>query len=105
MRSRPAHVMVFLFIAFSVLVQSSWAQGRTVSGSVKDAQGIPKRYVGVSFEGPRRYVGMTNGEGKYTIRDVMDGSYSVVVRQGDNVMKFLKSISGNNSELNLVVKW
>jgi len=87
-----------------VLVQTSWAQSVTVSGSVSDRNDNPKAYVSVTLEGPRRYVAMTNGEGRYTINDVQNGSYSVVVRQGDNVQRFSQRISGQQ-EVNLVVQW
>ena len=94
----------FLVLAVIVLVQASWAQGVTVSGSVRDRNNNPKAYVSVTFEGPRRYVAMTDGEGRYTITNVQNGSYSVVVRQGDNVQKFSQRISGQQ-EVNLVVNW
>jgi|PlaIllAssembly_1097288.scaffolds.fasta_scaffold956317_1 hypothetical protein len=94
----------FLVLAVIVLVQASWAQGVTVSGSVRDRNNNPKAYVSVTFEGPRRYVAMTDGEGRYTITNVQNGSYSVVVRQGDNVQRFSQRISGQQ-EVNLVVQW
>ena len=87
-----------------LLVQASWAQGVTVGGSVRDRKDNPKAYVSVTFEGPRRYVAMTDGEGRYTITDVQNGSYSVIVRQGDNVQKFSRRVSGQQ-EVNLVVNW
>ena len=94
----------FLVLAVIVLVQASWAQGVTVSGSVRDRNNNPKAYVSVTFEGPRRYVAMTDGEGRYTITNVQNGSYSVVVRQGDNVQRFSQRISGQQ-EVDLVVNW
>ena len=94
---------LFVF-ALVVLAQISWAQGATISGSVKDKQNNPKSYVSVIFEGPQRYVAMTDGEGRFRVGNVQNGTYSVTVRQGDNVQKFSSRIEGQR-ELNLVVTW
>lgn len=104
MNLRLIQSISLLVLCFLALVQASWAQGVTVNGSVRDRSSNPKAYVSVTFEGPRRYVAMTDGEGRYTITDVQSGSYSVVVRQGDNVQRFSQRISGQQ-EVNLVVQW
>ena len=104
MNVRLMQLTGLLILGLIVLIQTSWAQGVTVSGSVRDRNNAPKAYVSVTFEGPRRYVAMTDGEGRYTINNVQNGAYSVVVRQGDNVQKFSQRISGQQ-EVNLVVNW
>ena len=104
MKVRLVQLTVLLVLGVMVIVQTSWAQGVTVSGSVKDRNNNPKAYVSVTFEGPRRYVAMTDGEGRFAITDVQNGSYSVVVRQGDYVQRFSQRISGQQ-EVNLVVQW
>lgn len=104
MNVRLIQLTVLLVLAIMVLVQTSWAQGVMVSGSVRDRNNSPKAYVSVTFEGPRRYVAMTDGEGRFAITDVQNGSYSVVVRQGDNVQRFSQRISGQQ-DVNLVVSW
>ncbi len=98
---RSGALFVFSIV---VLAQISWAQGAMVSGSVRDRQNSPKAYVSVTFDGPGSYVAMTDGEGRFTIDNVKNGTYSVIVRQGDNVQKFTERIEGRR-ELNLVVTW
>ncbi len=104
MKSRFLRRTGFLVLGIIVLVQVSSAQGGAVSGSVRDRNGNPKAYISVTFEGPRRYAAMTDGEGRYTITGVQTGSYSVVVREGDNVQRFSQRVSGQQ-EVNLVVLW
>ena len=76
----------------------------TVSGRVTGSARDAKQFASVSLAGPGRYAATTDTEGKFTIAKVKSGTYTIQVRQGDNVAEFSRNLDGK-ALIDLVVKW
>lgn len=83
------------------------AQPTTLSlnGSVRGADGLPKRLARVQLEGPANYLAITNTRGEFSISNVQPGRYVATVTQGDNVQKVSVSVTSNPAPVNITVKW
>lgn len=89
----------FAALAMLMMVGSVWAQGITVTGTVKDASGDPM--IGVSVLVPGTTIGCATG---------VDGSYSITVPSSSSVLKFTslgyveQSIQvGNRNKIDVVM--
>ncbi len=59
---------------------------------------------GVTFNGPSRYVAMTNSMGEFKVQNVVKGKYTVTVSQGNKVQGFMVDIDGLD-RLDFKVGW
>jgi hypothetical protein len=101
-------------LALSVLIVLSMllslgappAQGATVTvtGTVVGRAGDLKSLAGITLQGPRRYISLTNSSGSFTIKRIIPGRYTLTVSQGNYVQRFNVNIR-HNQRLNLRVRW
>lgn len=104
MKSKPALVLFFLMIFLTAAIATAQGQGKEITGKVTGAAQDPKGFAGVTFNGPNRYVSMTNSMGEFTVKNVKKGQYTVTVSQGNKVQSFNVNIDGVTN-LDLRVKW
>ncbi len=104
MKRSPALLLFILLIFLTAAIAADPEQGKEITGRVTGAAQDPKGFAGVTFNGPKRYVSMTNSTGEFTVKNVKKGQYTVTVSQGNKVQSFNVDIDGV-SNLNLRVKW
>ncbi len=104
MKRSPALLWFILLIFLTVAIAAAQEQGKEISGKVTGTAQDPKGFAGVTFNGPKRYVSMTNSTGQFTVKNVKKGRYTVTVSQGNKVQSFNVDIDGA-SNLDLRVKW
>jgi len=83
--ARPLLTAVF-FMAF---VQSAWAQGSTIDGTLRDDTGKPLNQTQIVLQdGQGKTVATVNSDaqGHYSFSSVPSGSYVVMAMQGDSVL-------------------
>lgn len=99
---------VLSVLALSVLVMLlpslAQAQGRTITGLVTGTAGDYKSLASITLEGPNRYLALANSVGQFKVENVLPGRYTVTVRQGNNVQKFIVDLDGSPT-LELAVRW
>ena len=96
------HLKFILFFVAFLLPALSLAQARVV-----DAHKNPVVSARLTFEGPQRYVAITNRQGQYFIDKLRNGSYRVAVRSG-NRRHIFEKVTVNNNQVSpevLVVPW
>ncbi len=101
---KPALVLVILLIFLTATSAAAQEKGIEITGQVTGAAQDPKGFAGVTFNGPNRYVSMTNSTGEFTVKNAKKGEYTVTVTQGNKVQSFKVNIDGA-SNLDLKVKW
>jgi hypothetical protein len=104
-RTRLAMIATLLA---GLVVLSATAQTQEARGSVTNRDGAARSGCQVSFTGPERYTAWTNASGAFSIQNPVDGAYTVVVRQGQQVSpEFRVTVSGRNTLTPsvLVVGW
>jgi hypothetical protein len=104
MKRGPALLLFILLIFLTAALAAAQDQGKELSGKVTGLAQDPKGFAGVTFNGPKRYVSMTNSLGEFTVKNVQKGPYTVTVSQGNKVQSFQVDIDGV-SHLDLRVKW
>jgi pectate lyase len=104
MKRSPALFLFILLIFLTAGIAAAQEQGKEITGKVTGAAQDPKGFAGVTFNGPKRYVSMTNSVGEFTVKNVQKGQYTVTVSQGNKVQSFKVDIDGI-SNLDLRVKW
>ena len=104
MKSKFALFILFLIILLTPLSVTAQQQAKEITGKVTGATQDPKGFAGVTFNGPNRYVTMTNSTGEFTVKNVKRGRYTVTVSQGNKKQSFNVDIDGMNS-LDLRVRW
>ncbi len=104
MKLKSAWLMFFLLILLTAAIAAAQEQGKEITGKVTGAAQDPKGFVGVTFNGPNRYVSMTNSTGEFTVKNVKPGKYTVTVTQGNKVQSFNLDVDGM-THFDLPVKW
>lgn len=104
MKRSPALLWFILLIFLTAAIAAAQEKGKEITGKVTGAAQDPKGFAGVTFNGPQRYVSMTNSTGQFTVKNVKKGRYTVTVSQGNKVQSFNVDIDGA-SNLDLRVKW
>jgi hypothetical protein len=104
MKSKSALFLLVLIVFLSPLSAMAQEQGEEITGKVTGAAQDPKGFAGVTFNGPNRYVSMTNSMGEFVVKNVKKGRYTVTVSQGNKTQSFNVDIDGMN-KLNLMVRW
>ena len=93
-----AFLIVFL-VTFTASVQGQ--QGLT--GTVTGQNGDTKEYAGVTLLGQNgKYSVMTDSKGKFSLPNFTAGRYTVTIRQGNNLQKFIVDI---DHTVDLKVRW
>lgn len=107
MRNRIRCQMIYTFCLFLLLALSSptIAQGDPflLIGEVTGSNGGGQAGVRVNFE-PRRYSAMTDRNGRFVVRSVLPGSYTITVRKGPKNQQFEKNIR-KGDKIELRVNW
>ena len=94
-----------ILVIFSLVMLTAWAaaQGVEVSGVVTGRDNLPKAQVSIRFNGPQRYVAISDAQGKFSLRGVQPGVYEIIVSQRDKMQRFSMQITGGM--LDLRVPW
>ena len=104
MKIKPALLLFLLIMFLTSSIAAAQQPGKDLTGKVTGAAQDPKGFVGVTFNGPNRYVSMTNSMGEFTVKNVKKGQYTVTVSQGNKVQSFNVDIDGVTN-VDLRVKW
>lgn len=96
MKLKPALWLVFLLIFLAASMGMAQEAGKEISGKVTGKAGDPKGFAGVTFNGPTRYVAMTNSMGDFKVPKVATGKYTVSVSQGNKVQGFMVDVNGSD---------
>ena len=93
-----------LVIFFSLVMLNAWAAEQVeVSGVVTGKDNLPKTQVSIRFNGPQRYIAISNAKGEFSLKGVQPGVYEIIVSQRDKMQRFSMQITGDN--LDLRVPW
>jgi len=93
-----------IFLAAVLLTLPVGAQERVdVQGVVRGRDGSPQMRAAVQLSGPQRYVGVTNPQGEFSLRNVEVGDYVVTVIQGDKMHRSAMKVTGGT--LDIRVPW
>ncbi len=103
MKIKTALSLVFL-IVFLVTFTASVQGQRGLTGRVTGQSGDTKDYAGVTLIGPGKYSVMTDSKGEFSLPNFIGGRYTVTIRQGNNLQKFIVNIDGTG-RLDLNVRW
>ena len=95
---------VLLPLLASVIAVGHVQEAVALKGHVEGPQKEPKRFVSVTLEGPGLYSAMTNNEGDFNIREVLSGKYTIKIRKGKFVSKFVDQ-DVSSGEIKLKVDW
>jgi hypothetical protein len=93
-----------VLIAFLVTFTASVQGQKGLTGRVTGQSGDTKEYAGVTIIGPGKYSVMTDPKGEFSLPNFKGGRYTVTVRQGNNLQKFIVDIDATG-RLDLKVKW
>jgi Carboxypeptidase regulatory-like domain len=99
-------VRVALLPACATLLLQCPAPGladQGLNGQVVGADGQPKRFALVQLQGPGQYTVMTGQDGMFSLPAFTPGSYTITVRQDQNVQAQRIDISGYR--VSVRVKW
>ena len=94
-----------ILVILSLVMLTAWAaaQGVEVSGVVTGRDNLPKAQVSIRFNGPQRYVAISDPQGKFFLKGVQPGVYEIIVSQRDKMQRFSMQITGG--PLDLRVPW
>jgi hypothetical protein len=98
-------VIGVIALMFAVLTAVGQPTTLNVSGEVKGADGMPKRFARVQLEGPGNYIAITNTRGEFSIANVQPGRYVATITQGDNIQKLPVNIATAEAPVKITVKW
>ena len=104
MKIKSVLLLLFLLLFLTASIASPQEKGKDITGKVIGVAQDPKGFAGVTFNGPNRYISMTNSLGEFTVKNVKKGRYTVTVTQSNKVQSFNVDIDGMTN-LNLMVKW
>ncbi len=103
MKVKTALFLVFLMV-FSVTFTAAVPGQGGLTGRITGQNGDTKEYAGVTLIGPGKYSVMTDSKGEFSLPNFTGGRYTVTIRQGNNLQKFIVNIDGTG-RLDLNVKW
>lgn len=94
-----------LVIFFSLVMLNAWAVAQVVEvrGVVTGKENLPKAQVSIRFNGPQRYIAISNAQGEFSLKGIQPGVYEIIVSQRDKMQRFSMQITGDN--LDLRVPW
>ena len=96
-------------VCFLLLVSASLAQAQNVSrdveGKVLDRKNFPVPEAQVRFEGAANYISRTNSQGMFFLREIRNGTYTVVVKKGRRFQKFIVEVNNGINPNVLIVNW
>ncbi len=92
-------------LLMTLLLAQAEAQTFTVSGQVTGANGEPRKYVRVEFEGPVNSMSMTDDKGNFSINNLQPGNYYITVKEMNNIQKFTVRVGADTGRLRLAVSW
>jgi len=104
MKRKSSFFLILLIIILTASSAIAQGPGKEITGRVIGNAGDPKGFAGVTFNGARRYVSMTNSVGEFRLKNVEKGQYTVTVSQSNKVQRFMVEIDGSTT-LDLKVGW
>ena len=107
MKNRIRCQMIYTFCLFLFLALSSPTIAQDdpflLIGEITGSSGGGKPGVRVNFE-PGRYSAMTDRNGRFVVRSILPGSYTITVRKGPKNQQFKKQIEMDD-KIDLRVNW
>jgi hypothetical protein len=89
-----------------LLLMGAAAHAQEARGTITNRDGAARSGCQVTFTGPENYTAWTNSSGAFSLQNPRDGTYNVIVKQGELSQKFTVAISRNSlSPSTLVVNW
>jgi hypothetical protein len=100
-------MLAMIGLLAGLLLLGTTAQAQEAKGTVTNRDGVARSGCQVTFTGPASYTVRTNSSGAFSLQGPVDGTYKVVVTQGQLIQEFRVAVSGRSSlsPSTLVVSW